>query len=57
MNKDIKLYTVCTDYACAGIEVDEKGIVIDAAPIFSWMIGKTFIEVKKWQKIKKIREA
>jgi hypothetical protein len=45
------LYSVDTGYACGGIVV-EDGVVKEAAPIFKWMIGKTFGEVKAWKKIK-----
>lgn len=44
-----------TGYACGGVELDDSGVVIDAAPIFQWMIGKTWCEVQHWKKIKKIR--
>lgn len=34
-------------YACAGIVVKD-GFVIEAAPIFKWMIGKSFEYISFW---------
>lgn len=50
-----KRYLVDTGYACAGVWV-EDGIVVYAATIFNWMIGKEWDSVKEWSKIKEIRE-
>jgi len=52
MNKNVlletkELYQIILSYACAGIIV-ENDIVIKTAPIFSWMIGKSLIEVQAW---------
>lgn len=44
-----------TEYACGGIIIKE-GVCTEAAPIFRWMIGKTYEEIKSWKKIKRIRE-
>lgn len=41
------LYQVDIGYACFGVEVKHK-IVIDAAPIGRWMIGKTWKDVRLW---------
>jgi len=49
------LIQIDTGYACAGAEVDSRGIVLDAAPIFAWMIGKSFNEIRKWKHIKSIK--
>lgn len=49
-------YSVDTGYACAAVFVDEEGVVVDAAPIFHWMVGKKWEEVKGWRKIKAIYE-
>jgi len=51
-----KLYRIITNYgACAGVIVGEDNIVIDTAPIFRWMIGKKFENIKRWKKIKEIK--
>ena len=42
-----KLYQIDTRYACAGIEVKD-GVVVKAAPVFQWMLGKTWVEVEDW---------
>ena len=51
------LYQIDTGYACAGIEVNNNGIVYITAPIFSWMIGKNIDEVNKWKCIKHIKRS
>ena len=49
-------YLIDTGYACAGILVgDDNDIVLDAAPIFKWMIGKKLEDIRKWKKIKNIK--
>lgn len=48
------LIQIDTGYACAGVIINEQGIVIDAAPIFSWMKGKSIHEVKQWKRITRI---
>lgn len=47
------LVQIDTGRACAGIIV-EKGLVIEAAPIFSWMVGKSLESIKRWRRIKKL---
>lgn len=47
------LYQIDTGYACAGI-VTENKIVIEAAPIFKWMISKHTSEIEQWNKIKSV---
>lgn len=44
------IYQIDTGFACAGIVVKDNR-VIDAAPIFRWMKGKTLDQVKRWGKI------
>ena len=44
----MQLWQIDVGYACAGIEVDEKGVVRNAAPIFGWMTGKWISEVQRW---------
>ena len=34
--------------ACFGIVLNEQQIVIDAAPMGKWMIGKKFSEIKQF---------
>lgn len=41
------LYQVTLPYACAGIIVRNKRVV-EAAPIFGWMRGRTVSEVSSW---------
>ena len=47
------LYVIDTGYAYGGVVVRD-GTVIDAPPIFRWMIGKSWSYVSKWKKIKTI---
>jgi len=48
------LIQIHTGYACTGIIINRHGIVYDAAPIFSWMIGKSIGKIKQWKYIEKI---
>jgi len=52
------LIFIDTGYACAGIVItdNETRKVIKAAPIYRWMVGKTYEEVMRWRKIKKFVE-
>ena len=43
-----ELWRVTTAYACGGIIV-ELGVVVETAPIFRWMFGKTLEEVRRWK--------
>jgi hypothetical protein len=45
------LYQITLSYACFGIEVEE-GMVVFAAPIAKWMVGKDLSYVEKWVKKK-----
>jgi len=47
----IEMIQVDVGYACGGIEVKASRVVL-AAPIFRWMLGKTFDEVERWVKKK-----
>ena len=38
----MRLYQVTASYFCAGIEVDDSGIIMHSAPILAWSRGKTF---------------
>jgi len=49
-------YVIDTGYACAVILVGDNGIVLDAAPVFRWMIGKELEDIKKMKKIKSINK-
>lgn len=40
-------YQIDVGYACGGIE-EREGIIVDAPPIFKWMIGKELSFVMKW---------
>ena len=44
----MNLWWIDLSYACAGIFVNDEGVVIQAAPIFGWMRGKRFAAVEKW---------
>jgi hypothetical protein len=41
-------YRITLHYACGGIIADQRDVVVVAAPIFKWMLGKTMSEVRKW---------
>jgi hypothetical protein len=45
---DKNVFLIDVGYACGGIVIDDLEIVIDTAPIFKWMLGKHFSEIKKW---------
>jgi len=50
------LYQVSTEYATAGVVVHD-GKVVQAAPIYRWMIGKYWEDCKSWKKITEVRNA
>ncbi len=41
------LYQITLPYACFGIETNGN-VVVDAAPIGKWMIGKNIKEIARW---------
>jgi hypothetical protein len=41
------LYQINLSYACGGIFVTD-GHVVEAPPIFRWMVGKLFRDVEAW---------
>lgn len=43
-------YLIDVGFACAGVFIKD-GIVVEAPPIFRWMLGKEWERVKKWNKI------
>lgn len=43
-------YQIDVSYACAGIGVDEEGIVRRAAPVYRWMVGKHMVDILHWVK-------
>jgi len=49
------LFQIDTGYACGGVEVN-NGIVCNAAPIFAWMVGKSFNEIRKWKQIENVKK-
>lgn len=49
----MELWQIDIGYACAGIIADSDRIVVSAAPIFKWMIGKSVSEIERWVKSKK----
>lgn len=46
------LYYIDTHYACFGI-IEERGVVINAAPIAGWAIAHSIDEVLHYYKTKK----
>jgi hypothetical protein len=44
----IELYINTKFVACFGIGLNDQQIVINAAPIGKWMIGKKFSEIKEY---------
>lgn len=50
-----KCYQVDVGYACAGVVVDGERVV-EAAPIFKWMVGKSWKYVQNWIKNKDLGE-
>ena len=46
MNNTIA-YQVTLPYACFGIEVS-GGVVVGAAPVGKWMVGKSIVFVGEW---------
>ena len=47
------LYRVDTGYYCAGLVTDDAGIVVDAAPVLAWSIGKPISVVFAWVLVNK----
>jgi len=48
------LIWINTTYFCAGVVIDDSGIVIEAAPILKWAIGLKINEVirrMKWKNV------
>jgi hypothetical protein len=50
------LYWIDTGFACGGVIVNNYGVVIETAPIFSWMLKKKWEQVSIWNKIRKIEK-
>lgn len=49
--KDHALYMLDLPYCCGGVVLEKrKGLlyVKEAAPIFSWMVGKAWPDIKHW---------
>jgi len=44
----LTLWRITTHYMCAGVLVDEKGWIKDAAPILRWSIGKNIDFLERW---------
>lgn len=53
---ETRTYLVDTGYAAGGVTVNPAGVVVEAAPIFKWMLGKPWESVKVWPKIQSIQE-
>ena len=52
-DNEISWFLVDVGYACAGIVV-KNNIVVEAAPIYKWMVDKDVNNIRKWKKIKRI---
>lgn len=47
------LYYLDTKYGCGGVIVDDRGYIVEACPLYRWMLRKTLEEVLrglKWSK-------
>ena len=42
------LYRVTLKYACFGVEDNDNRVIIHAADIAKWAVGKRFIDFAKW---------
>lgn len=42
------LIWIALPYACGGIICNKDEIVTETAPIFSWMLGKHLVEIRRW---------
>jgi len=45
------LIQITTRYACAGIVINSKGICVEAAPIYKWMLDKHIRTIIEWKRI------
>lgn len=45
------LVLISTEFASAGVLVKD-GLVVETAPIYSWMVGKRWDDVKRWSKVR-----
>jgi hypothetical protein len=50
------LFQIELGYAYAGVVCNKEGIIITAAPILRWSIGKHFRDFKEWKNIKSIHK-
>jgi len=48
-----KLYQVKLPYACFGVILNKKNIVIKSAPIARWLVGKNIYELERYVERKK----
>jgi len=44
------LYCLKSGYFCAGIEINENDVCINAAPILHWCLGKKLVDIEKKSK-------
>jgi len=42
------MYQITTTYFCAGVVVDQTDVVIEAAPILHWAVGKLVFSVLEY---------
>jgi hypothetical protein len=50
--KDGRLVVINATYFYAGVIINEKGVVVEAAPILRWSIGKPYSVIEKFLKDK-----
>lgn len=50
------LYYVVTNFATAGVLVDSKGVVVEAAPIYKSFVGQPFDNLRRWNKVEYIEK-
>jgi hypothetical protein len=46
--EDETVYRISVSYACGGIIANDQGTVVEAAPVFKWMLGKKMSAVRMW---------
>lgn len=52
MSPHIEMYILEVKHFYCSVDVNEKGVIVDAAPIARWAIGKDMETVEKWARSK-----
>ena len=50
------LYWIDTGFACGGVVVNNFGVIVESAPIFSKFLGQRFENLKRWNRVKEVIE-